>query len=519
MSSRPSPSWIKWLVILVVVGAGAYFGYRYWARPSATALQYRTSPVTRGDIIQSVTANGSLSAVTNVQVGSQISGILKDIRVDFNSRVTVGEVIAQIDPATYERALVQAKAELANAEAGMQLARLNFDRSKELYANSLISKADFDTADVNLSQAKATVQTRNANVERAQVDLDRTTIYAPMDGIVISRKVEIGQTVAASLNTPTLFVIANDLSKMQIEAAVSEADVGGVEEGQNVSFTVEAFLNRTFHGVVRQVRYEPVTNQNVVSYTTVVAVDNADLKLRPGMTATASIITAERRGALRISNAALRFRVPEGAVVVGDTNAAAGATTSTSGSGTPEIATSGPFAGLPVPPWRAERRMPTEDERAKYEASLTAEQKAKYQAIMERFRARMAAGGGQGGGRGAGGAGGEGGRAGGGGGGLGAAGFGGGMGGSGARQRREQPEGPHSQTVYLAEKGSGAPGQPAAVLRAVTVRLGIADTENTEILSGLSEGDPVVTGFVTASAETASGPQNPFMPFGGRRRR
>lgn len=492
MPSSRNVSWFRWFLLLLVAGGG-YAGYRYWKRPAAPPVEYRTATVSRGDIVQAVTANGSLNPVRNVEVGSQISGIITKINVDFNSKVKAGDVIAQIDPATYERALVQAEAELANAQAALELAQLNFDRAQELFANNLISKSEFDQAKVNLSQAEAVVKMRRANVERAKVDLDRTTIYAPIDGVVISRRVEEGQTVAASLNAPTLFVIANDLSRMQIEAAVSEADVGGVEEGQKVTFTVDAFMDRKFEGIVKQVRYAPVTNQNVVTYTTVVEVENRDLKLRPGMTANASIITAERRGVLTIPAAALRFRPPEGAIVRAETNTPAGGTNAwTTAAPQTEIATSGPFAGLPVPPWQAggQRRRPTEEERAAYEASLTPEQKARYQQIMAEFRARFAQGGGPGGG------------------------FRGGGGGFGneERPRRSEPDRPRSQTIYLLEKEKTVTGGERPVLKPVTVKLGISDGANVEVLDGLKEGDVVVTGTITRVAEPAvpAGGSSPF---------
>jgi HlyD family secretion protein len=491
MSSSSSFSLLKWLLVLGLAAGGAYAVYRYWNKPDAGAVQYRTATVHRGEIIQTVTANGSLSPVRMVEVGSQISGTLLDIRVDFNSKVKAGDVIAQIDPATYERSLVQAEAELANAEAALELARLNFDRANELFANQLISKSEFDEAKVNRSQAEANVKTRQANVDRAKVDLSRTTIYAPIDGIVISKRVEIGQTVAASLNAPTLFVIANDLARMQIEAAVSEADVGGVGEGQTVNFTVDAFPLRKFSGIVRQVRYEPVTNQNVVNYTTIVDVDNRDLKLRPGMTAIASIVVQEKRDVPCLTNTALRFRPPEGAIIL--SSAGDGGESSSRPSAAPrEIATSGPFAGLPVPPWSSERRRPTEEERARYEASLTPEQKEQYRQIMERFRARMA--GGEGGDGGA----------------------GGGMG----RQRRET-EGPRVQTVYVIEKQKLNVGGEQIALRPVTVRLGISDNSNTEVLEGLKDGDLVATGTVTQLAADAQPSGTPFgrSPFGGGRPR
>ncbi len=508
MASSGNSGWLKWLIVVAVLGGGGY-GYLRWrggaGAGGAAISELRTNVISRGDITQMVTANGGLTPVRVVTVGSQISGIITELRVDFNSQVKEGDVLAKIDPATYERAMARVEAELANSEAALALAKFNAQRSKELFEAKLISETENQQAAVALLQAEANVKTRVAAVESAKVDLDRTTILAPISGMVISRKVEAGQTVAASFNAPELFQIANDLTKMQIEAAVSEADVGNVAEGQNVEFTVDAFQNRKFHGRIRQVRFAPVTNQNVVTYTSVVEVDNRDLKLRPGMTASASIITAQSTNVLRIPAAALRFR-PSAGIIVGGTNdavaRAAGAKAPAVAKAGPEIATSGPFAGLPVPPWQAggERRRPTEQERTEYMASLTPDQKAKYDQVMAEMRARFAQrsqGGGEGGGPG---------------GGMG--GMGGGMGGGRSRQ---EPEGPAIRTVYVLDREKSAPGQP--VVNAVSIRTGISDGTNTEVAEGLSEGDVVVTGTVTASSgTTTSAPPNPFSPFGGRRR-
>ena len=294
------------LVVVLLIAGGAYF----WSQKSKAAPPpgYTTVEVAKGDITQVVTANGQITPVKNVTVGSQVSGMITELMADYNSRVTNGQVIAQIDPSTYQQILVQAEAELANANAVLGLAKVNYQRARELQDAAANPKAELDTAEATLKQAEATVKSREAAVNKAKVDLEKTTIYSPIDGIVISRAVDVGQTVAASLNAPTLFTIAKDLSEMRIEAAVSEADVGGVKEGQQVKFTVDAFPNNTFLGDVSQLRYEPKTNQNVVSYTTVVNLRNDDLRLRPGMTANASIITAERENVVRIPNAALRYK-------------------------------------------------------------------------------------------------------------------------------------------------------------------------------------------------------------------
>ena len=295
--------------VVVLVGLGVwYFKFR-----GDNAPQYQTIQVARGDLTQVVTATGQLNPVTNVQVGCQISGVITRLYADWNSRVKQGQIVAQIDPLSYKAALDSAEGNLANAQAALELAQVNAKRSQELYDSKLIPRSDFDTANAALHQAEATVKVNNATVERARVDLAYCTIYSPVNGIVISRNVDVGQTVAASFNAPVLFVIANDLANMQIDSNVAEADVGGVEENQNVDFTVDAFPNRTFHGQVVQVRNSPITVQNVVTYDTVIGVNNSDLKLKPGMTANVSIIVAERSDVLRIPNAALRFRPPDAA--------------------------------------------------------------------------------------------------------------------------------------------------------------------------------------------------------------
>lgn len=484
---RPT-RWLVRVIVTALIAGIIWAAFRYWGRQPGVAMEYKTSPVTRGDVTQIVTANGSLNPVQSVDVGSQISGVITEIKVDFNSRVKAGDVVAQIDPATYERAKGQAEAELTSAQAAQELAQLNYDRGQELYASKLISKSDYDQLRVNLSQAKAQVKTRQAFLESAQVDLNRTTIHAPIDGVVITRKVEAGQTVAATMTTPTLFTIVNDLHKMQIEAAVSEADIGGVEEGQQVQFTVDAFPGRMFQGSVKQVRYAPSTNQNVVTYTSVVEVDNKDLKLRPGMTANARFITAERKSVLKLPLAAIRFRPPAGVTLIGETNAAT-AKAATGGA----LIESGPFAGLPVMPWMGERRPPTEAERTAYTASLTPEQKQKYEKAIAEFRARMQQGGGPGGAGG---------------------GFGGGGGGGGGGQRaRSESAEPKSATVYLKEATAPDAPKDHMVLRAVTVKLGIADASSIEVTEGLKENDQVVSG--TFTPQVAATTRNPFSPFGG----
>ena len=320
MAKKGKSRWGKWLTIIVVLLALAIGGFYYLRGSSDEGPKYTTEKIKRGNLVQAVTATGQLGAVTNVQVGSQISGIIKKIYVDYNSHVTNGEVVAEIDPSTYQAAVHQSEGDLESARAALELAQVEARRADELFKDKLISQSDHDTAVAALHQAQATVTVKQAALEQAQVNLKRCTIYAPVDGVVISRNVDVGQTVAASFSTPTLFSIANDLTKMQIDALVSEADIGGVETGQKVNFTVDAYPYRTFHGKVTQVRYGAITNQNVVNYDAVISVNNSDLKLLPGMTANVSIITAERENALKIPNAALRFRPPQELLADVETN-------------------------------------------------------------------------------------------------------------------------------------------------------------------------------------------------------
>jgi HlyD family secretion protein len=272
------------------------------------AAAYQTAPVTRGPLTEAVTATGTLNPVVNVQVGSQISGNIKKLYVDFNSQVKAGQVVAQIDPVLFQAAVTQAEGDLASAQAALELAKLNATRTQQLVAQKNSAQADLDQAVATLHQAQANVMIKQGALDKAKADLDHCTITSPVDGVVISRNVDVGQTVAASLQAPVIFTIANDLTKMQIDTNVAEADVGNVEMGQTVNFTVDAFPTRTFHGKVVQVRDAPITVQNVVTYDTVIGVDNPDLKLMPGMTANVSIIVAHKDDVLQVRNAALRYR-------------------------------------------------------------------------------------------------------------------------------------------------------------------------------------------------------------------
>jgi HlyD family secretion protein len=322
-----------WLV-LAVIGVGlAAGGFWYWKHQASDLPDYKTAAVTRGDLVQAVTATGQINPVTNITVGSQVSGIISKIYVDYNSPVTNQELVAEIDPSTYKALVAQARGDLASAQAADDLAKVEEERASALFTNSILAKSDYDSAVATAHQAEATVMIKQAALDQALANLAYCSIYAPLDGVVISRNVDVGQTVASSFTAPTLFIIANDLTKMQIDALVSEADIGGVETNQSVNFTVDAFPMRTFRGIVAQIRNAAQTNQNVISYDTVITLDNSDLKLRPGMTANVSIVTAQQTNALRVPNAALRFRPPEAPMTNAPAVASAGAPGSASGAG------------------------------------------------------------------------------------------------------------------------------------------------------------------------------------------
>lgn len=304
------------LVILASIAAFFFF------REKNDAPRYRTAKVSRGDIVEAVTASGAVNAVTTVQVGTQVSGVIKEINVDFNSPVRKGQVIARIDPSPFQSKVEEARANRLAAEANLEKARASladaertFNRSRELFEKNLTPQSSLDTAETAAQMARAQVSVANAGIEQAraalsvaETNLGYTNITSPVDGIVINRNVDVGQTVAASFQTPTLFTIAQDLTKMQIDSNVAEADIGRVMAGQEVEFTVDAWPGTTFRGAVSQVRNAPITVQNVVSYDVVVKVANPELKLKPGMTANVSVIIARHGNVMKIPNAALRFR-------------------------------------------------------------------------------------------------------------------------------------------------------------------------------------------------------------------
>jgi len=299
-----------WIIVavLAVVAAGAFFFLR---GRGASAEKWRTQAVDRGAVEVTVSATGTIQPVEKVEVGSQASGTLSWLGADYNDRVKKGQVLAQLEPSSYRTAVAQSEANLARAEAALAEASRNFTRSKELRARDVIAQVDLDAAEAAYDQRRAEVKQAQASLQSARVNLGYTTILSPIDGVVIARAVDIGQTVAASLSAPKLFQIAGDLTRMQVETKIDEADIGRVVPGLSATFTVDAFPDDTFEGTVRQVRLEPLTEQNVVTYTTVIDVSNPDLKLKPGMTANVTIRIQKKDDVLRVPNAALRFRPPE----------------------------------------------------------------------------------------------------------------------------------------------------------------------------------------------------------------
>ncbi len=498
------------LLLWLPLGALALLAAWFYLRGRGEPTRFTTGAVDRGDVVEVVGATGTLEAVTTVQLGSQVSGTIDSLHADFNSTVRKGQVVARLDPSVFQARLGQARANLLAASANVDRARATledtrqkYERAKELAAQKLLPATELETAKANhdgaLAQLKANQAAESqsqANLNQAELDLSHTIIATPIDGVVISRNVDVGQTVAASFQAPVLFLIAGDLTRMRVNASVDEADVGRVREGQEAGFHVDAFPEREFVGRVEQVRLNPTTVQNVVSYNTIVAVDNGDLLLRPGMTATVSIVVRKAENALRLPAAAVRFR-PEGYQrQAGQPGSAAGAGQRTGGERPRQGA--GPTAsadrlpqggasggGFPGAAMAGERRGP-----------------------------RGTGGAGRPGAAGSGGPGGF--------GSSGPGGFGpGGRGGFGM----DGPGGPggargpgRPSTVFVpGEKGEPSPQE---------VRIGISDGQFVELRDGLEEGAVVITGTEIPGARASFGPRpgaspstNPFNPQFQRRQR
>jgi HlyD family secretion protein len=310
------------LIILIAVSFSMFFIFN----KTEKIPKYKTEEITKGDITETVTASGIVNPVISISVGTQVSGTLKELYVDFNSPVKKGQLLAQIDPSLFEAQVEQARANLYNAQANLQKIHSimvndekTYSRYSSLYKKNFVAKSEVDLAEANYNSSKAQIASAKAQIAQANAalrnnltNLRYTKIISPVDGIVISRNVDIGQTVAASFQTPTLFLVAQDLTKMQIDTSVAEADIGKIITGQDVEYTLDGYPDMTFKGKVKQIRIAPTTVQNVVTYDVVISVDNKDLRLKPGMTANVSIITSKKKNIIMIPNACLRFTPFEG---------------------------------------------------------------------------------------------------------------------------------------------------------------------------------------------------------------
>jgi HlyD family secretion protein len=301
---------VLWIAAILVAAVAGWLGYSAWKKKSAAKVSWITAPVERGDVRVTVTATGSLKAVTAVEVGTQVSGTIAALYADFNSKVKKGQVLARIDTTLLYASLQDARSSLERVSALNQQAADELKRMRSLFARELVSQAELDQAVASARVAAANLTSARSGVERARINLRYAIITSPIDGIVLSRAVEIGQTVAASFSTPTLFSLAGDLKEMRVQAAVDEADIGRVKEGQTATFTVDAYPEETFTGRVEQVRLQPTLTQNVVTYDVVLRVPNEDLRLMPGMTANLTITVSGVEDVLHVPSAALRFSPP-----------------------------------------------------------------------------------------------------------------------------------------------------------------------------------------------------------------
>lgn len=497
-------------VAAVILVSGAAYGWQVWSAGSGPKLDIQTAPVETGTVRKVVATSGRIRAVTTVEVGSQLSGQVAELQADYNTRVTTGQTIARIDPRTYETRLREAEAAVAVADSSVQLqtatvqrnrasltkAQADFERAESLRGRGNISDAGFDAArtaldigradlavaEAQLATARATLLQRTASLESARIDLDRTFIRAPIDGTVIDRSIDLGQTVAASLSAPKLFVIAGDLTRMQIEAQVDEADIGQVAVGNPVGFTVDAFPDRNFTGAVEQIRLQPTETTSVVTYTVVISADNPDRRLLPGMTANVEIVTGERKDVLTLSSEAVRYQ-PRGAALALVPEEYKAVATGGTGGGAPNGGPGGgPGGGQML-------------ERLSKELELTEDQKAEAQkvlrALFERRRAAAEAD----------------------------AGGGGGGGGQPSdprafRQEMAQALEPILTPDQLAKFRDMRPPQrpadgsrPATIwtqgadgrLIPVRIRIGLSDDRVTEVVGGLAAGDRAVTRVRAAS--------------------
>jgi len=467
------------IVVPLIVLAAVAFYFLGPFRPKPGVVQYRQAEVTRGDLESRVSATGTLNPVDQVEIGSQVSGTIQKLYVDYNSRVKAGQILAQIDPALFKANKSQAEANVERARVNLADGQRALNRAKDLKQQGLIAQTDLDAAQTTYDSRKADLSQAQASLELAQVNLENTTITSPISGMVISRAIDVGQTVAASLQAPKLFVIARDLSQMELQASVDEADIGQVHEGQPVTFTVDSYPDRNFEGTVQQVRAEPIEDSGVVSYTTVAQVPNPEGRLLPGMTANVTIITAARQNVLRVPNAALRYRPKTAAREAGTRRGAEADSSARSGRGSqgarPDSASAGDA--------RWARRGAGAD-------SLRAGRGFRHGgADSTAWRRAGGAGGWSGGANGYGSGGGA-------------------SGGSGGSR-----SGMRMSTVYVLAPGAKTP-EP------VRIHTGITDGTLTEVVGGsLDEGAQVVIGEIDTGAKRSPAATNPLggaAPGGGR---
>jgi len=467
-----------WLYVAAAVVVAA-LGWMVLS-PKGAKGKPRTFPVERGRIVASVSATGTINPVVEVQVGSQISGTIEKLHADYNDRVTKGEILVELEPSLLRTAVVQAQANVAHAQAAVNDAKRTLDRSQALFKQNVIAEVDVQASELAYAQRVAELKQARAALGTAQVNLDHAVIRSPISGVVVSRAVDVGQTVAASLSAPTLFTIAEDLSHMRVETKIDESDVGRIRPGLRATFTVDSYPNDTFEGQVSQVRLEPVVTDNVVTYTTLVDVPNPDNKLRPGMTANVTLITDTRDG-LRVPNAALRFRPTDASQVEGGVLPGRGNANAAAAQGGDPAAGGGNAGRGGGGGWR--QRMANGDttgmaaRRARWASGDTtgmAARRARWASGdttgMAAARARFT-----------------------------------GMGGEMGMRRGGGDQ--RNQTVYVL--------QPNKKMKPVTIRTGITDGAFTEVVSGpLKEGDLVVTGIegqTTAQSNNLSAPPG----FGG----
>lgn len=334
-----------WVIAGVAVLAG--LGLWYFLRGDASGQQagkYKSAVIDRGDVAMTVTATGTISAVTTVQVGSQVSGIIAALYADFNTPVTKGQLVAELDPTSFEAAVAQRRADVAQSEVRLRNARTQMLRQEQLLAKQLVAQADYDLAKADFDALEAQISQVKAALLQAQTNLAYTKIRSPIDGVVVDRQYDIGQTVAASFQAPTLFTIAQDLTKMQVQADVDQSDIGRIRVGQSARFTVDAYPDEEFVGAITQVRLNATVNQNVVTYPVIVGVENAELKLRPKMTADLSVEVDRVKDVLRVPNAALRFR-PSEEGAAGASSGGTGGRSAAGGDGANRGAASAPPGG------------------------------------------------------------------------------------------------------------------------------------------------------------------------------